>query len=72
MALLEKNRQKRASIESALGMEWFSEFKDVAAARRGASPENRFKAFTTTTTSDKDINAEIARVAADLKDTTLQ
>jgi len=65
-ALLEKNRQKRASIETVLGMEWFSEFKDVAQARRGASPETRFKAFTLTTTSDKDIKAEIDRVKEDL------
>lgn len=61
-ALLEKNRHKRANLERVLGMEWFTEFKDVTAARRDASPETRFSAFTMTNTTGDDIRAEINQV----------
>ena len=54
-ALLEKNRHKRANLERILNMEWFSDFKDVTQARRDASPENRFQAFTMTSTGQDDI-----------------
>jgi len=47
-ALLHKSRQKRATIEEILNMEWFNEFKEVTQARRDASPETRFKAYTLT------------------------
>jgi len=45
-------------------MEWFSEYAEVSAARRDASPENRFQAFTLTANGEKDIQAEIGRVKA--------
>jgi serine/threonine protein kinase len=70
-SLLEKNRQKRGNIESVLAMEWFSEYKDVANARRAASPEEKFRAYTTTTTSDKDIKAEIAAVKNALEESKI-
>ena len=47
-ALLEKSRAKRAKIEDVLNMEWFTEYKDITKARREASPETRFKAYTLT------------------------
>ena len=43
-------------------MEWFNDFKDVQKARREASPETRFQAFTLTNTAGQDIQAEINRV----------
>jgi len=70
-ALLEKNRQKRASIESVLAMEWFSEYKDVSQARRAASPEQKFRAYTTTTTNDNDIKAEIAAVQQSMEESKI-
>lgn len=36
--LLEKNRHKRANLETVMRMEWFNDFADVSAARREASP----------------------------------
>jgi hypothetical protein len=45
-------------------MEWFSDFHDVTAARRDASPETRFQAYTLTSTSGEEIQAEISRVQA--------
>lgn len=62
--LLDKNRYKRANLESALNMEWFSEFKEVSKARRDASPENKFQAYSLTSTNDNEIQAEIKRVQA--------
>jgi len=63
-ALLEKNRHKRANLERILGMEWFSDYAEVSKARRDASPETRFQAYTMTSTSGDDIQAEIKRVQA--------
>jgi calcium/calmodulin-dependent protein kinase I len=63
-ALLEKNRHKRANLERVLGMEWFTEYAEVTKARRDASPEQRFSAFTMTNTTGEDIQAEINRVQA--------
>ena len=45
-------------------MEWFASFGDATAARRDASPETRFQAYTLTGTGDEDIQAEISRVQA--------
>ena len=45
-------------------MEWFNEFGDVSKARREASPETRFQAYTLTSTSTNDIQDEINRVKA--------
>ncbi len=63
-ALLEKNRHRRSNLEKILGMEWFSDFKDVSKARREASPETRFQAYTLTNTGGQEIQAEINRVKA--------
>ena len=60
--LLDKNRHKRANLERVLNMEWFQEYADVSEARRGASPETRFAAFSLTSTSGDAINEEIAKV----------
>jgi len=46
-------------------MEWFQEYADVSEARRGASPETRFAAFSLTETSGEAINKEIAKVQAE-------
>ena len=62
--LLEKNRHKRAKIEDVLDMEWFSEFREASRARREASPETRFKAYTLTTGKDEEIKADIQQVRA--------
>jgi len=45
-------------------MEWFSNYQDVREARRDASPEQRFKAYTLTSTSGEEIQAEVNRVQA--------
>ena len=45
-------------------MEWFNEYSDVTKARREASPETRFQAYTLTSTGGEDIQAEINRVQA--------
>lgn len=45
-------------------MEWFSDYQDVTQARRDASPETRFQAYTLTSTGNEDIQAEIGRVRA--------
>ena len=63
-ALLEKNRHRRANLERILNMEWFTEFGDVTQARRDASPETRFQAYTLTSTGNEDIQSEINRVQA--------
>ena len=63
--LLDKNRHKRANLERVLNMEWFQEYADVSEARRGASPETRFAAFSLTSTSGEAINEEIAKVQAE-------
>jgi hypothetical protein len=63
-ALLEKNRHKRVNLERVMGMEWFAEFVDVSAARRDASPEKRFQAFSLTTTGQEQIQEEIRQVKA--------
>lgn len=60
--LLEKNRHRRANLEKILGMEWFNDFKDVSKARREASPETRFQAYTLTNTDGQEIQAEIKKV----------
>jgi serine/threonine protein kinase len=54
-ALLEKNRHKRVNLERVLNMDWFQEFADVSEARRGASPETRFAAYSLTSTSSAKI-----------------
>ena len=54
-ALLEKNRHKRANLERVMGMEWFQEYKEVSDARRDASPETRFQAFSLTSTGQEQI-----------------
>ena len=64
-ALLEKNRHRRANLERILNMEWFSEYGQVTQARRDASPETRFSAFTLTQNGNDDIQAEIVRVQAE-------
>lgn len=63
-ALLEKSRSKRSTIEQILNMEWFSEYKEVTKARREASPETRFKAYTLTQNGASQIQAEIKQVQA--------
>ena len=63
--MLEKNRHKRANLERVLQMDWFADFRDVAEARREASPETRFAAYSLTSTNATEINAEIQRVRAD-------
>ena len=45
-------------------MEWFNDFKDVSKARREASPETRFQAYTLTNTDGQEIQAEIKKVQA--------
>ena len=40
-------------------MEWFSAYGDVSQARREASPQTRFQAYTMTSTGDEAIQAEI-------------
>ena len=65
-ALLNKNRHKRANLERVLGMPWFNEFGDASAARRDASPETRFQAYTLTSTDGSEVQAEITRVKANL------
>jgi len=45
-------------------MEWFNEFQDVTQARREASPETRFQAYTLTSTGGEDIQNEINQVQA--------
>lgn len=64
-SLLHKSRQKRAKIEEILNMEWFSEFKEVTQARRDASPESRFKAYTLTQDGASQIQNEIKQVKLD-------
>ena len=49
-------------------MEWFSEYKDVTKARREASPETRFKAYTLTQDGANQIQDEIKRVKANQQD----
>lgn len=51
-------------MERILNMEWFNEYSDVTKARREASPETRFQAYTLTSTGNEDIQAEISRVQA--------
>ncbi len=63
-ALLEKSRQKRATIEQVLNMDWFNDYKEVSQARREASPETRFKAYTLTQNGAAQIQAEIKQVKA--------
>jgi len=52
--LLEKNRQKRPSLEETLQHEWFAEFKEIHKSRKDASKneetalDNKFQAFTIT------------------------
>ncbi len=62
--LLEKNRHKRANLERVMGMEWFQEYKEVSDARRDASPETRFQAFSLTSTGQEQIQEEIRQVQA--------
>lgn len=62
--LLEKNRHKRSNLETVLKMEWFAAYGDVSAARRDASPQTRFQAYTMTSTGDEAIQAEIKQVQA--------
>ena len=54
-ALLEKNRHRRSNLEATLNMPWFSEYQQVSQARREASPETRFQAFTLTDNGEQDI-----------------
>lgn len=54
-ALLDKNRHKRASIETVLKMDWFNEYASATAARRDASPETKFEAYSMTQSGIKDI-----------------
>ena len=49
-------------------MEWFSDYGQVTQARREASPETRFSAFTLTQNGNDDIQAEINRVQAETVD----
>lgn len=63
-ALLEKNRHKRVNLERVMSMDWFSEFAAISQARRDASPETRFQAFSLPTTGNEQIQAEIDRVQA--------
>jgi len=49
--LLEKNRQKRPSLEEALQHPWFASFKDIQEKRKGNMKDsngldNKFEAFT--------------------------
>ena len=51
--LLEKNRQKRASLEETLQHKWFAEYKEIHANRTGSLKDkngldNKFEAFTLT------------------------
>lgn len=51
VGLLEKNRQKRPSLEEVLKHEWFSSFKEIQAERKGNLKDsngldNSFQAFT--------------------------
>lgn len=45
-------------------MEWFSSYSEAREARRDASPEQKFKAFTLTSTSGEEVAAEVKRVQA--------
>lgn len=45
-------------------MEWFNAFGDVSQARREASPQTRFQAYTMTSTTEDAIKAEIKEVQA--------
>ena len=64
-ALLEKNRHRRANLERILNMEWYADYGQVTQARREASPETRFSAYTLTQNGSEDIQAEINRVQAE-------
>lgn len=62
--MLEKNRHRRSNLETILNMEWFSSYSEAREARRDASPEQKFKAFTLTSTSGEEVAAEVKRVQA--------
>lgn len=51
LELLEKNRQKRISLEECLQHKWFSSYKDIQQKRQGTLKDsngldNKFEAFT--------------------------
>jgi len=51
LGLLEKNRQKRPSLEETLKHDWFSSFKEIQAERKGSIKDangldSSFQAFT--------------------------
>lgn len=66
LELLEKNRQKRPSLEETLQHPWFAEFKEIHASRTGTGKDangldNKFEAFTLT-----EVNS--SKLTQDMKD----
>jgi len=62
--LLEKNRQKRPSLEETLQHPWFAEFKEIHATRMGSGKDangldNKFEAFTLTETNSDKLTQDI-------------
>ena len=65
--LLEKNRQKRPSLEETLQHPWFAEFKEIHASRTGNCKDangldNKFEAFTLTETNSDKMTADLRQL----------
>ena len=58
--LLEKNRQKRLSLEDTLQHRWFAEFKEIHESRKGVG--NKFEAFTMTEVNSSKKTADLKQL----------
>jgi len=69
--LLEKNRQKRPSLEEVLQHKWFSGFKDIMEARKNMKGDegvdNKFEAFTLMEPNSPKLTEDIKQLEADQK-----
>lgn len=61
-AMLEKNRQKRPSLEAVLNMRWFEEFKKMNARSEATKDGDKFKAYALTAQDSQKVNQEIKLV----------
>ena len=67
LGLLEKNRQKRLSLEETLQHNWFSEFKEIHEQRKGTLKDangldNKFEAFTLTELNSPKMTDDIVQL----------
>ena len=72
LELLEKNRQKRPSLEEVLQHKWFSGFKEIMDKRKGSQKDaegvdNKFEAFTLLEPNSPKMTEDIKQLEKDQK-----